>query len=90
MATQHRSEHAEHSSPRFGEHSGLDNDEATAKGKLMTASGSKASHPAEHGAPTLDDHPGLDDDEATSEGKMMTALGSAGPDAAERAGGERA
>jgi hypothetical protein len=59
-------------------HAGLDNDEATAAGKMMTAEGSTGGTSDAKDAPTLEDHPGLDDDEATDEGKMMTAEGSIG------------
>jgi len=60
------------------DHPGLDNDEATAEGKMMTAEGSIGGSPDAESTPTLEDHPGLDNDEATAEGKMMTAEGSHG------------
>ena len=63
--------------PTLDDHPGLDNDEATDEGKMMTAEGSGRTDDAEE-APTLEDHPGLDNDEATDEGKMMTAEGSTG------------
>jgi len=64
--------------PTIDEHPGLDNDEATDEGKMMTAEGSIGGPEDAERKPTLDDHPGLDDDEATEEGKMMTAEGSTG------------
>ena len=60
------------------DHPGLDNDEATDDGKMMTAEGSVGGTDDAEQAPTLEDHPGLDADEATDEGKMMTAEGSRG------------
>jgi hypothetical protein len=68
--------------PTLRDHSGLDTDEATDKGKMMTAHGAvdpDADDSRDAGVPTLEDHPGLDADEATPEGKQMTALGSTGP-----------
>ena len=62
--------------PTLDDHPGLDNDEATDDGKLMTAEGSIGGTSDVEGAPTLENHPGLDGDEATEEGKMMTAEGS--------------
>ena len=64
--------------PTIEDHPGLDGDEATDEGKMMTAEGSIGATGDAEGAPTLEDHPGLDDDEATDEGKMMTAEGSTG------------
>ena len=70
------------------DHPGLDADEATERGKMMTGLGSDGSgRVGETGASatdepegsTLNDHPGLDSDEATAEGTMMTASGSTGP-----------
>ena len=58
------------------DHPGLDNDEAMADGKPMTAEGTKGRAPATVGTPRPEDDPGLDNDEATDEGKMMTAEGS--------------
>jgi len=58
------------------DHPGLDNDEATDEGKMMTAEGSRGGAPDTVSVPRPDDHPGLDNDEATDEGKMMTAEGS--------------
>jgi len=76
--------------PTLEDHPGLDADEATERGRMMTGLGSAgsgrvgdrgASTTGEtEGPPTLDDHPGLDADEATTEGTMMTASGSTGPD----------
>lgn len=69
------------------DHPGLDSDEATERGKMMTSLGSVGSgRVGDTGASTtdkpegsmLDDHPGLDADEATAEGTMMTASGSTG------------
>ena len=60
------------------EHPGLDNDEATDEGKLLTAEGSTDFPDATVVPPTLEDHPGLDNDEAMDEGKQMTAEGSTG------------
>jgi len=65
--------------PTIEDHPGLDNDEATDEGRMMTAEGSIGATTDEESAPTLEAHPGLDDDEATAEGKMMTAEGSTGP-----------
>ena len=64
--------------PTIDDHPGLDNDEATDEGKMMTAEGSTGSTAAAVDSPTLEDHPGLDNDEAMEEGKQMTAEGSAG------------
>ena len=64
--------------PTIDDHPGLDNDEATAEGKMMTGEGSIATPEETEPHPTLDDHPGLDNDEATDEGKLMTAEGSVG------------
>ena len=58
------------------DHPGLDNDESTDEGKMMTAEGSIGGTGDAEGGPTLEDHPGLDNDEATDKGKMMTAEGS--------------
>ncbi len=83
MATDENHEHDTASdSPTLDDHPGLDNDEATAEGKMMTAAGSTGSsrEPLDV-PPTLEDHPGLDNDETTPEGKMLTAEGSIGPDA---------
>lgn len=78
--------------PTLEDHPGLDSDEATEAGKMMTASGStgpqgegEGGHGIESDKPTLEDHPGLDSDEATDAGKMMTASGSTGPEADEMA-----
>ena len=74
--------------PTLDDHPGLDSDEATEHGKMMTGLGSVgsgrvgdtgASTTDEPEGSTLDDHPGLDSDEATAEGTMMTASGSTGP-----------
>ncbi len=64
--------------PTLDDHPGLDNDEATDEGKLMTAEGSIGDVTPDPESPTLEDHPGLENDEATEEGKMMTAEGSLG------------
>jgi len=64
--------------PTIEDHPGLDNDEATEEGKLMTAAGSTGGSVEPERDPTIDDHPGLDNDEATDEGKMMSAEGSTG------------
>jgi hypothetical protein len=74
--------------PTLDDHPGLDADETTEHGKMMTGLGSVgtgrvgdrgASTTDElEGPPTLDDHPGLDADEATPEGSMMTGSGSTG------------
>ncbi len=64
--------------PTLDDHPGLDNDEATDEGKMMTAEGSDGRTDDTEEAPTLEEHPGLDKDEATDEGKMMTAEGSIG------------
>jgi len=64
--------------PTIDDHPGLDNDEATDEGKMLTAEGSICATSDVEGAPTLEDHPGLDEDEATEKGKMMTAEGSTG------------
>jgi hypothetical protein len=64
--------------PTIDEHPGLDNDEATDEGKLLTAEGSTEFPDATVVPPTLEDHPGLDNDEAMDEGKQMTAEGSTG------------
>jgi len=64
--------------PTIEDHPGLDDDEATDEGRMMTAEGSTGGTSDEAGAPTLEDHPGLDNDEATDEGKKMTAEGSTG------------
>jgi len=74
--------------PTLEDHPGLDNDEATEHGRMMTGHGSVGSgRVGERGAsttdesegpPTLENHPGLDADEATTEGAMMTAFGSTG------------
>ena len=68
---------------------GLDADEATERGRMMTGLGSVGSGRVgdggatttdePEGPSTLDHHPGLDADEATTEGAMMTAFGSTGP-----------
>jgi hypothetical protein len=63
--------------PTIDEHPGLDNDEATDDGKMLTAEGSTGTD-ATVIPPTLEDHPGLDNDEAMDEGKQMTAEGSTG------------
>jgi hypothetical protein len=83
-----RNEHAR-KQPTLDDHPGLDADEATERGRMMTGLGSVGSgRDGESGAsttdepegpPTLDDHPGLDADETTAEGEMMTASGSTGP-----------
>lgn len=74
--------------PTLEDHPGLDDDEATEPGRMMTGLGSVgsgrvgdtgASTTDEPEGSTLDDHPGLDSDEATAEGTMMTASGSTGP-----------
>ncbi len=65
--------------PTLDDHPGLENDEATDEGKMMTAEGSVGGSDDAEEAPTVEDHPGLDNDEATDEGKMMTAEGSSGP-----------
>ena len=72
----HEPRNAEH--PTIDDHPGLDNDEATDEGKMMTAEGSIGGTSDDGGAPTLEDHPGLDNDETTDEGKKMTAEGSTG------------
>ena len=73
--------------PTLEDHPGLDADEATEEGRMMTGLGSVgsgrdgdtgASTTDETEPPTLDDHPGLDTDEATADGAMMTASGSTG------------
>ena len=75
------SEHDE--KPTLDDHPGLDNDEATAAGRLMTASGSTGLRGRDTDDPedrdrrrTLDDYPGLDNDEATAAGRIMTTSGS--------------
>ena len=67
--------------PTLDDHPGLDTDEATDKGKMMTGVGSLGPEPdaaqsRPTGSPTLADHPGLETDEAMPEGTQMTALGS--------------
>ena len=78
--------------PTVEDHPGLDADEATERGRMMTGLGSVGSgRVGDEGAsttdeperPILDHHPGLDADEATAEGAMMTALGSTGRRGAE-------
>ena len=64
--------------PTIDDHPGLDNDEATDEGKMMTAEGSTGTPDEAEPDATSDRHPGLDNDEATDEGKMMTAEGSTG------------
>ena len=73
--------------PTLESHPGLDSDETTEEGRMMTGAGSVgtgrvgdkgASTTDEPEQPTMDDHPGLDVDEATAEGTMMTASGSSG------------
>ena len=74
--------------PTLEDHPGLDADEATERGRMMSGLGSVGSGRVGDGgasttdepeeAPTLDDHPGLDADAATTEGAMMTASGSTG------------
>ena len=73
--------------PTIDDHPGLDSDEATERGRMMTGLGSVGSgRVGDEGAPatdeperpTLDHHPGLDAAEATAEGAMMTARGSTG------------
>ena len=83
-----KNEHARNQ-PSLEDHPGLDAEEATERGRMMTGLGSVGSgRDGDRGAsttdeperaPTLDDHPGLDADEATAEGAMMTASGSTGP-----------
>lgn len=81
MASESHERDAPPNGPTLDDHPGLDNDEATVEGKMMTAEGSTGSSREQLEAPpTLEDHPGLDNDEATAEGKMMTAEGSIGPD----------
>jgi hypothetical protein len=67
------------------DHPGLDSDEATEEGRMMTGSGSvgpgASGEPAARRThPTLENRPGLDSDEAMAEGRMMTAQGSVGKD----------
>jgi hypothetical protein len=92
-----RNEHAR-KQPTLDDHPGLDADEATERGRMMTGLGSVGSGHGESGTsttdepegpPTLDDHPGLDADETTAEGEMMTASGSTGPRHRETHGGKR-
>jgi len=76
--------------PTLVDHPGLDADEATEQGRMMSGLGSVGSgRVGDRGAsttddteapPTLDNHPGLDADEATMEGAMMTGSGSTGRD----------
>lgn len=84
--------------PTLEDHPGLDADEATAHGRMMSGLGSVgpgrvgdtgASTTGEPEQPTLEDHPGLDSDEATVEGAMMTASGSTGPRPRARRRGRR-
>ena len=64
--------------PTIEDHPGLDSDESTDEGKMMTAEGSTGDGPGTVEPPTLEDHPGLDNDQTTDEGEMMTAEGSTG------------
>jgi len=77
-------EQGRQTAPKSDDHPGLDTDEVTDKGKMMTGVGSlgpeaDAAQSRPTGSPTLADHPGLETDEAMPEGTQMTALGSTRP-----------
>jgi hypothetical protein len=67
----------DHEEVSLDDNPGLEHEQATPEGELLTAAGSKIEDP--HGNDddvTLDDDPGLEHDRATEAGRMMTGSGS--------------
>ena len=66
--------------PTLEDNPGLEHEDATPEGKLMTAEGSLIRDPgANEDDMSLDNDPGLEHDEATEAGRKMTAEGSTRP-----------